>query len=326
MKFIDSPSIDLWNEVALKSTWATFFHTPTWAKIIVETYPQFKIATKGFDLDDGNFAIVPILASVERNNIFMWLESTYLGGYGGVIATRVLTQQEINGIYKRLAALRVAHYHFLGNPFSEMDLPPAFQSSPHYTHVIRICSFDDLCVKIDRDKRAQVRKGKAKGTQTLLAATEEDYKTYFSIYEDTLQRWGEKTLVRYSYELFRNIYLNRNQGIKLWLAKVGDEIVSGKLTFYHNLIVCGWHAATLQQYFHYYPDQILMEEIIHDACENGYEWLDLGPSGGLVGVEKYKEDFGAERLYLKSYDWEANRLYKLYRGISGLFHFQKHPN
>jgi lipid II:glycine glycyltransferase (peptidoglycan interpeptide bridge formation enzyme) len=315
MKNIETVSFELWDEVAAKSEQATFFHTATWAKIMVATYPQFRIVTKGFELEDGEMAIIPILSSVERNNIFHWYESTYLGGYGGIIATRALKQKEIQEIYNRVTERRVAHYHFLGNPFYEMDLPAEFLGSKQYTHVMKLGVYEELYARIDRDKRAQIRKGKEKGTKAILATTEEDYQTYYSIYEDTLKRWGDKTLVCYEYDLFRNIFLNRNEGVKLWLAKVGEEIVSGKLTFYHNKIVSGWHAATLQSYFHYYPDQILMAEVIRDACENGFEWMDFGPSGGLVGVENYKKDFGAEKLEFLSYDWDANHLYHAYRNL-----------
>jgi hypothetical protein len=66
MRVIKKPSLELWDQVVSRSEYATFFHTCTWAQIVVETYPQFHIATKSFVLDDGAIAIVPMVATTER--------------------------------------------------------------------------------------------------------------------------------------------------------------------------------------------------------------------------------------------------------------------
>ena len=54
MKIIKNPTFKFWEEVARACDYATFFHTPTWAKITEKSHPSYRIATKGFIFDDGN--------------------------------------------------------------------------------------------------------------------------------------------------------------------------------------------------------------------------------------------------------------------------------
>jgi hypothetical protein len=39
---------------------------------------------------------------------------------------------------------------------------------------------------------------------------------------------------------------------------------------------------------------LLLHDVIRDACERGFRWFDFNPSGGHEGVAAFKRSFGAE--------------------------------
>jgi hypothetical protein len=60
-----------------------------------------------------------------------------------------------------------------------------------------------------------------------------------------------------------------------------------------------------------------MNAIIQDACRQGYAYFDFGASGGLPGVEHYKEGFGAQKTPFPSYVWQNNQMYQVYQRMRG---------
>jgi hypothetical protein len=316
VKTIRRPSFETWEHVASKCTYATFFHTPTWAQIVAETFAEFHIYTMGFLLDDGVIAIVPLVGTVEQNRYFKWYESMFPGGYGGAVAERDLTAHELDDIFRRLARTDAAYLHVMGNPYVDQNLPPTYRRTQQYTHLLDLAAgWEAISGHYSSTKKRYIRKAVKMGVTISVAQTEQEFRDYYRVYEDTLRRWGTGTLNQYPYRLFEQIYRRRSEATKLWVAKVNGEIVSGNLILYHNQNASYWHGATLEDYFDYHPAPLLMNEIICDACQIGLRYYDLGPSGGLEGVERFKEEFGAQRRYFSSYIWDRNRLYRAYRSL-----------
>jgi len=316
MKVISLVSPDLWDRVVDRSEYATFFHTATWARILTGTFPEYAVATKGFMLDDGAIAIVPVVGTCERNRFFRWYESTLPGTYGGPVAERHLTRSEIDDIFCHLASPYTARIHIMGNPFARMGLPSSYNRIQLHTHVLDLSRGYDAIVKHYRSgHKYSLNKARRLGIEISVASTAKDYSDYYGIYQDSLSRWGDKTLASYPYDLFARINACQSEKIRLWVARADDEIVSGCLIFYHNTHVAYWHAATRSSYLSSGAGPLLITEIIHDACERGFSIFDFNPSGGLPGVETYKEGFGAEKRLFYSYAWEGNRLYRGYQAI-----------
>ena len=317
MRVIERPTALLWEDVVSRSRYSTFFHTPTWAQIVMGAYPEFQIATKGFALDDGVVAIVPLVATTERNRYFRWCESMFPGGYGGAVAQRILTREEVRLVYERLPDSRTAYLHVMGNPFSGQELPPSYSRSPECTHVLNLAEgFEAVFRSFSQGHRHKARRALRAGVTINAAETEEEYWVYYhEVYADTLRRWGDATLIRFPYSLFEQIYRHRTDRIKLWLARMNGRIVAGNVVFYHQGIVSYWHGAMLRSASRSDPTTLLQTEIIRDACVRGDRWFDFGPSGGLKGVEEFKEGFRAERAFFQSFTWQENNLYRAYRNL-----------
>lgn len=317
MKIIHQPSRDLWEKVAQQSQDATFFHTPSWVDIISNTFPEFQPETKAFKLRDGSFAILSAVASVERNRYFKWYESSHLGGYGGLISERALELSEVNQIFKKALNRHVANFHMIGNPLANQIIPTGFSKTHIYTHILKLNpDYQQILKSFKRGRRFGIKKAAKLGIEAKIATTEQEFQSYFEVYEDTLKRWGDKTLVTYPYKLFQNIFLQNDSKIKLWLARLDSEVISGAITFEHNRIVNCWHAATKNDYLNTRVDPFLTAHTIEDACNRGFKYYDLGASGGLEGLENYKEQYGATKWDFNSYTWQNNFIYNTYQRFS----------
>ena len=87
-----------------------------------------------------------------------------------------------------------------------------------------------------------------------------------------------------------------SEKVRLWLAFCDDNVIAGALCFYAKRHVVYWHGAAYSDKFTSHPAQLLMREIIADACARQYWWFDFNPSGGHNGVREFKAKFGVENL------------------------------
>jgi predicted N-acyltransferase len=128
-----------------------------------------------------------------------------------------------------------------------------------------------------------------------VAETASDWAAYYRIYELSLDRWGSTATSRYPWRLFSELATEAD-GVRLWVAKVGGEVVAGVLCLLGPQIASYWHGAADARFFPLRPANLLLQEAIRRACDDGFKWFDLGPSGGHDGVERFKTGFGPVRL------------------------------
>ena len=313
MRVIKHPRIELWEQVVNECDYATFFHTPAWAQLITSVFPEFQIETRGFGLDDGTVAIVPLVASVERNGVFSGDQSIYPGGYGGAVARRPLRQVEIDQIFLRLLDSRAAHIHVMGNPFSEYVLPECYERSGQFTQRLDLdLGFEAILKNYSDGLRRYTKKAAEQGIRAEPTEALHDFEDYYRVYEEALERWGDKVLITFPHRLFEEIQRRRLRQVRLWVARSGSEVMAGVIVLCHKRCVIVWHAAMRARYAESRANCLVYSEAIRDACQQRYRWFDFSPSGGVEGVVGFKQRFGAVRVPFCSYRWQDNRLRQAY--------------
>jgi len=98
MKIQNFPDVNSWEQVALTSPEATFFHTPLWHEIVVKTYKHYSIATKEFTIDDGTRPLIPFIQT-KKDGLFKGkerLKSSVFSMYGGIISDNKLSLEQQN--------------------------------------------------------------------------------------------------------------------------------------------------------------------------------------------------------------------------------------
>jgi len=298
MEVIGNPSIEFWEEVVSKCECATFYHTYLWSKVLAEAYPIYEVCPKGFIFDDGTKALIPILRSKSKGFFKQRhrLKSLPFGFYGGPIYTGSWSDEKNKELYSYFNSRKIS-FHIESNPFFGYDLPDYFHKSQVATYVIRLDrSVDELWKQLSSGHRKSVKKALKMGVKVRKATSREEYEAYYNVYQDTLKRWGDNTIISYPHSFFLKLLESQYDFVTLWLAELGDKIIAGIIMLYWNKVAYAWHGCSLASFAKYHPNNLLNWSMIQDALNKNYQFYDFGPSGKLKGVEDFKRHFGAERI------------------------------
>jgi CelD/BcsL family acetyltransferase involved in cellulose biosynthesis len=311
---IGSAERGLWTDVARRCAYATYFHTPGWAELMAATAPGAGIATQAFELDDGALAVLPLIGFPVRG-IFRACESMVPGVYGGPVAERALRADEVEAILDLAVTPTTSRLRVFGNPYLE-----PFAATPDdaddFTHVLDLRpGFEAVFRGFHSNHRWSYRAAARSGLTVERAATLDEYREYFRIYQLDRRRWGANAKTDDAAELFEEIHRRADPDVALWLARQGERVAAGGLWLRWNDRNVHWHGAADPELFRLHATNYLITEIIRDSCARGVAWCDLNPSAGLAGVVAFKDAFGAERRHFRHARRAGAPLHALARGI-----------
>nr|NQU90812.1 GNAT family N-acetyltransferase [Bacteroidota bacterium] len=223
--------------------------------------------------------------------------SSPAGTFGGWLAATSLDQRQQTALMRFI----IGHYSDLNwrfNPYEKMLFVGEIGCMTEEETLALDLSigFEEIYHSWTKGHASAARKARKVGVEISIAETQSDWENYFTVYEDSLNRWGENTTLSYSWTLFETIMRRASPDIKLWLARYEGLVIAGALCFYSPTHVVYWHGAALSSHFNLRPVNLLMYEAIHDAAERGFKWFDFNPSGGLDGVRAFKRSFGAQSI------------------------------
>ena len=299
MKVLENPSMEFWEEVVTRCEGATFYHSPLWSKVLAETYSHYTISTKGFVFDDGSKALLPLLG-YKRGSFLKKttrLKSMGFGSYGGLVASGSWSDEKNEQVFTWLQS-KSASVYVDGNPFFAQDLPECFSKQQQSTYALRLNKpIEEIWEGFSSGHRKSIKKATRKGVTVRKATSPEDYRAYLGVYEDTLKRWGDKTIITFPRELILRLLEPKQKEVTLWLAVLEDKVIAGVIMFYWNAICFGWLGCSRTDYSSYHPNNLLHWNMIQDALERDFQLYDFGPSGAeQKGVEDFKRHFGAEQF------------------------------
>jgi hypothetical protein len=321
MKYTIKNTVDdvFWKEIVDNSPIATFYHTPAWSKILSDTFPKWKNATLGFDFEDGNRAVFPMLRRSILDSVpIYWYESIAPGAYGGPIFRSSPSSEHYEAIDYELS--RYNNIVVVGNPFSDWYPSGNFSKYETFIQLLPLTQdFDRVWKNYSKGRRHTINYAKRNGVSVREVDFLEYFQDYYEIYQLQLKRWKRSATDYYPLRLFKNLakYAKSNPDIKLWTAWLDNKMISGLVVFYHHDHLVTWHGATLEDYFEYRPVDILYSTVIEAACQSGCKVFDFANSGGHKSVVEYKERFGAIGLPLAIYR-HRNLGGILYRGVRHL--------
>lgn len=288
--------VDLWESLAREDESATFFQTPAWHRIAARHF-RAESAPLLFEFPDGP-ACLPLLRDRRWGR---WRYFSPFGTYTAVVCPRVLSVEERTVIERVLSGLNV---HLVSSPFTQNPVRVGTGTTLS-THCIDLTAVDPdhPGASWERDARRRARKARADGWLVRPGAGEKDWTDYVALYRASLARWGDRATVAYPDSLFRDLRarLEGRPEFRFWLAERDGVTGAGFLGFNHNRHAALWHAAADDMVFRHGVVQFLYHEMIADAARRGFAVFDLLGSGGLTGVEAFKESLGAQRVEFDSY-------------------------
>jgi CelD/BcsL family acetyltransferase involved in cellulose biosynthesis len=310
------PSADEWDRAWESCPYSTYFQSRDWAEIWAG-YQGGRFAPDPLAvlLSDGQRILLPLSCEKILRRLVRRRVSSPAGTFGGWLADRSLDGQA-QQLVMQLVARQFPDLAWRNNPFE----PCAFERytddvTGDETHVISLDQgFDAIFRSWTKGHASASQKARREGVETACATSEEEWKEYFLIYQNSLQRWGDKATLAYSWDLFEGIFRRRSPNVRLWIARHQGRMVAGALCLYSPSHVVYWHGAALDSHFKLRPVNLLIHDAIHDACERGYKWFDFNPSGGLEGVKAFKRSFGAVPMkcdIARIVSWKAKILFGL---------------
>jgi hypothetical protein len=295
-----SASREEWQAVWQACPYATYYHSPEWSYLWQDyTSGQMQSTPVLFDFSDGTSVIFPL----SHHKVVGGMVSKYMSSvpqdvtYGGWISRRKLT---IEHAYLIIGFLRQNYKNLLWrlNPYNDLvhriNISPLEEGT---THVLRLSEdIEKLFGRFSKGHRNAVKRARANGITVRRGNSLEDWKAYYSLYLDSVRRWGKNAFCVHSWNLFELMYNMNSPYINLWLAEHQDTVIAARIIVYSQNHVISWHGVALEKEFHLRPVNLLHYEMIKDSYELGYQWYDFGPSGNLQGVRKFKEHFGTQTL------------------------------
>jgi hypothetical protein len=162
------------------------------------------------------------------------------------------------------------------------------------THVLSLDSgMGPIWHGMTKGHRCNVKQSSRSGVTLSVAGCRDDVAAYYSVYLDSIRRWGENTRLVHPEALFHHLLAEGELFARLWLARAEGEVVSGALGLYWGESAVYWHGATLERAFPRRPSHAVVMAAIEDAAARGYRRFDFNPSSGLQGVMTFKQGFGA---------------------------------
>lgn len=298
------PTSEEWDHIWRNCDYSTYFHSREWAEIWREyTRGKFCPDAKLIIFSDHKQALLPF-SSIK---IFKGLIKTSISSpartFGGWLSINDLSEGHAELLYEYIKA----HYKNLKwrlNPYNSLEMGLDIKKAEKdTTQALNLKDgFENIRKGFSRGCSYGVNKARRSGVKVREAVTLHDWENYYKCYEDSLARWGKPSSAGYEWRLFHNIFRRSSNHIKLWLATLNEEVISGLVCVYSKKNVILWHGSSLSAYFKLKQVNYLHYEVIKISCENGYAWFDFNPSGGFEGVKNFKNSFGATTLQSPVYN------------------------
>jgi len=293
IKDIRKATDEEWDRMINVAESAIYFQTREWFDIWSE-YANFENDTRLICFDNGKKVLLPLSYMPFLNGL---LKIHFLApkGMGGFVTNDALDNDEKKELFSVLNKINM--FYCVVNPYDQITNEFDRFNNEDFTQVLDLTEgFNTLFKKWTWGHYSRTRKSLREGITAELASTENDWKSFYRLYQDNLSRWGEKTTNAYGWNLFEIMYRKKSHKIKLWLAKYDGQIISGALCLYHNKHVAYWHSATSEQYYKKMnATHVLQYTIIKDACDQGFLLYDFLPSSGIKGVINFKDGFSPQR-------------------------------
>ena len=261
---------------------------------LIERRP-LRVDARLIAFSDGVQAVLPMVTWSAHKGWVKHHSLSVAGGYGGWLSGDAVGAAHAERLARYVGGL--GSVQWLGNPIDPVAgaSPPA--GALQYTDAIALQGdMAAVLARWSKGHRAALNQARRAGVQVRLATSLADWHAYFTVYEDSLRRWGTRATSHQSLEVFEALCGLQSPNVRLWLATHEERVVAGAVCLYAPRHVSYWHGAALERAFDVRPVNLLLHEAIRDACERGLSWFDLGLSGGHEGVRAFKRSFGAVPL------------------------------
>ena len=172
-------------------------------------------------------------------------------------------------------------------------------------------SDSELFNLIASKRKKQIKKGFLRGCE-LKIYEGNDHQIIEDCYKILQQLYSKIGLPLVPLDFFLSATKYLKQRFKIFTVYYDHNLVGFHFVLCHKKYIYDWFAASKEEYYDKYPNDILSWEIIKWGSENGYELFDMGGAGKpgeKYGVRDFKLTFGGELISIYRYKIVHNPLF-----------------
>ncbi|MEE2031636.1 GNAT family N-acetyltransferase [Rhodococcus chondri] len=340
---------DIWNQIARSDPLAGPSQVPEWLDCACHA-EGWTDASRLYELSSGRRVVAPM---VRRTLVPIGglpaLFDTYASmprgwSVGGIVAPGGATAEDVMAVVPDLASTPGARIlirpDFSAAPVWVDALPRTFCSSPRRcsetrqpTYILDLDGgFEEVWKKRFGSKarsgiRNAQRKSEAAGLVIECGSSPQLVHDFYDVYLRWLdrrayERHTPRAVARWAgcrrepfrrFETVARVFGDRS---RIWVAYLDGVPVAAAYAVYHGAIGMGWRAfsdralaGTLRTH------ELLQVRAVEHACLLGCRYFDMGPTGGVAGLEHVKRRFGGVAHHAPEFAWEQIPLSRIGQGF-----------
>jgi CelD/BcsL family acetyltransferase involved in cellulose biosynthesis len=286
------------SEFLAGSLQATVYHTPEWRNTLADTYGYTPLYLGCVDAGrlTGVLPMMEVSSWLTGKRLVSLPFSNVCGPIGDPEASEGLLAEAID-LYQRRgdSAIEIRTQADI-NPVG-LDILKGV--SYFITSIVDLDPDPDVVWKRfkDRNVRTEVRQAGKKGIRVRSGDSENDLKTFYSLYAPSRQGHG---VPPQPYDFFRNLWRHlRPKRLDLFMAMHEDRCVGGLITLAFGKTFCAAYIGGDPAYRSYRVHQILFWKAMEEGCLRGYERFDfLRTAKKSKKLRYFKERWNAREVDL----------------------------
>ncbi|MBC5806965.1 MAG: hypothetical protein DLM53_10245 [Candidatus Eremiobacter antarcticus] len=309
-------ALDEWEAIDRSAAAPTFFARPAWAKALADAHPYLTAWPLRCEIKPHGHAIIPLMRGSRGRFGWNVFEGMPFGSYTAILdqtnapVTSEIAEAVVTDLLAKADAILLNPW-----PLKPLRAPASIIRKLEEASVIDISGGPEQALsKMPSKSRRMVGQARRRGVQCAIETDEQAVDRYYELLEDAaLNRWHISS-PRTSKELLRRVAFHGKDSVEIWIARFEGKPVAGAVALYGSQEVLLWTTATRPGMEILRPHNLLHAEIEEHAAKRGIQWYNLGSSGGLAGVLKFKGSLGATSI-----EYETIRRESLpFRAVKGL--------
>lgn len=130
--------------------------------------------------------------------------------------------------------------------------------------------------QLSNSLKRNIRKAKKSGIQIEQDSNLQSIEVFMKIYYETMDRVAASPLYFFPEEYFKHLRDTLNKSARLFISKLGNEIMSASLFLASNKHIHYHLSGTSTEYLKCNANEYLLDEVRLWSKNNGYSWLHLG--------------------------------------------------
>ncbi|MBN2564136.1 MAG: GNAT family N-acetyltransferase [Candidatus Eisenbacteria bacterium] len=299
-------SRDQWDALVREDGSASFFQSWDWCDLLTRTLPTYRSANLFCRVGGRLVALLPALRRTRLG--VSSLESMAFGTFGGPVVGPDAPSEARSALLQAFAerartpSVAVAQVVDRYNSVRPGDLPGFTRVDFTVQEVPLDAPYEELFARFKRSARNKIRKALKAGVGIRRAAGEEDFVSYYNVFQQCSRDWDVRPSPGRSF--FVELSRLDPSSVQMWLATYQGDVIAGDLNFVMHGNIMNWGNVSTAAARELAPNNLLHANAIEQGALSGYHTYDLGASTGLEGVRAFKASFGARERTVSRYTME----------------------